>query len=336
MLDASGEVLPLVDKTDGAGNVTKVVRITVDGGVYEVGPFTYNKSGNINSSPTVKFYPTNCDKDAQGNETNKVSGMNDTQAQAYPDPTESVMIRITHNDDSQTNYSYKATKTSVTYDSIVKHNEKVGELTEQLQYTNYNDGNSNVAAGDITVQGATGASINMDIVVTNAEGRPVEGTISYAANDLDFRNYQDLWGHARTGNDEYKYNERMSFNYGTQSYAVVPDYNHNGTNTGGNDLDSGWIPANALRDDGDQLTHPLHIEGGTGLHANGVVFSSEPAYDLRNTQGTFTDANGRVNVPFNTSKAITAIDFKDPNDDDYGNVKGKNDTTNSTDRKSVV
>ena len=91
----------------------------------------------------------------------------------------------------------------------------------------------------------TSLEYRLEIKVTDVAGHPVEGTILYAANDLDLDNYQDLWGRpfSLDGEDRYRYNESMSIISGSQSYAVTPYYDH----ANGDELNTGWIPVNPTR-----------------------------------------------------------------------------------------
>ncbi|MBO5565428.1 MAG: Cna B-type domain-containing protein [Lachnospiraceae bacterium] len=141
--------------------------------------------------------------------------------------------------------------------------------------------------------GATGAIVDLDIKVTDAEGYKAAGTISYAASDMDFENYQDLWGRSMAGEDRYKFNEGMLIVSGSKSYAVTPYYDHAHADT----VAEGWIPdINAVLTGTDgpkaplRITRPNNVANKGNGPADGVRFTGLAAAVVRDKNGTFANA----------------------------------------------
>ncbi len=132
-----------------------------------------------------------------------------------------------------------------------------------------------------SIRNATGDILDLDIEVTDVEGNAVNGTISYAAHDMDFESAQNTWG--RPVGSEYA--EAMTIVSGSQSYALVPNYNHLNATT----RDTGWLPVGPGQS---QLDRALKIEktsGATGSHADGIRFASPFLLNYRDANGKFDD-----------------------------------------------
>ena len=152
---------------------------------------------------------------------------------------------------------------------------------------------------DKITRAATGVLVDLEITVTDAAGNPVNGSISYAASDLDFENYQDLWGRSITADSRYMFNEGLAIQEGALSYAVTPYYNHaNGetvdVTTVNVDAETtrtttpGWVPVAPGEAD---LSSPLMITGqGSDGMPNGVRFSGTPIRVIRDKDGSFDNA----------------------------------------------
>lgn len=145
---------------------------------------------------------------------------------------------------------------------------------------------------DKYIRNAMGNLLDLDIEVTDAEGNPVNGTIAYAAHDMDFESVQNVWG--RTLGDEFS--EGMKIVSGAQSYALVPDYAKivEGQKVFYKDdanavtRATGWLPVGPGRDD---LERALTItKDGDGKFANGVRFASPFLANMRDANGKFDDA----------------------------------------------
>ncbi|MBP3815654.1 MAG: Cna B-type domain-containing protein [Firmicutes bacterium] len=135
-------------------------------------------------------------------------------------------------------------------------------------------------AKDKTIRHTAGAAYTFDIQVVDSEGNPAVGTMAYAAKDLDLPSYQNIWG--RESNDPFMYSEGLSILSGSQSYALVPEYNHSNATT----LTSGWV-AKGLTDSWDS---PLNIKGGRGSNADGVSFRANGEKVLRDQNGLWKDS----------------------------------------------
>ena len=135
-------------------------------------------------------------------------------------------------------------------------------------------------SNDKYIRNAMGNLLDLDIEVVDAEGNPVNGTISYAAHDMDFESVQNVWG--RTLGDEFS--EGLKIVSGSQSYALVPDYNHKDAIT----RDTGWLPVGP----GEKpLERALSItKEGDGPFADGVRFGSPFIANMRDANGKFDDA----------------------------------------------
>lgn len=132
----------------------------------------------------------------------------------------------------------------------------------------------------------TGTIIDLDIKITDAQNNAVNGSISYAAKDMDIVNHQSQWGRSIKGEDRYKFNEGMAILDGSLSYAVTPYYDHWNATTRA----TGWIP---VRPGSDEVrTSPLHIARiGTGDGpADGIRFSSIGNVMLRDQNESFENA----------------------------------------------
>lgn len=155
---------------------------------------------------------------------------------------------------------------------------------------------------DKMIRHAAGGAYDLDIEVVDADMNPVNGTISYAAHDVDFASYQNVWGHPVDGDDKYKYAEGLAILDGSKSYALVPEYRHDGD---GKTLATGWVPVKptevdkttGLLPDG---SAPLNVEAGTGPHADGVRFSARGTTKIRDKNGLFKDA------PFSATQVVVA------------------------------
>ena len=144
------------------------------------------------------------------------------------------------------------------------------------------------------VRNATGNLLDLDIEVTDAEGNEVEGTISYAAHDMDFESAQTIWG--RPLGDEFS--EGLTIVSGSQSYALVPDYSklvegvkkyYKDAATGATTLDTGWAPVGPGQTALDRVLDIKEQVSGQG-HADGVRFASPFLLDFRGANGDFSDA----------------------------------------------
>lgn len=132
---------------------------------------------------------------------------------------------------------------------------------------------------------ATGTIIDLEIKITDTNNNAVEGSISYAARDMDLENYQDLWGRSMTEADRYKFNEALTIVKGSLSYAVTPYYDHAHETS----RSQGWIPTVPVV--GAPYDSPLHIsKTGSGDHADGVRFSGVGAVVMRDKNGSFDNA----------------------------------------------
>lgn len=145
-------------------------------------------------------------------------------------------------------------------------------------------------AQEKVIRNATGNILDLDIEVIDAEGNPVDGTISYAAHDMDFESAQNVWG--RPVGSEFA--EAMMVVDGALSYALVPNYNHASATT----RDTGWLPVGPEEDG---LSRALNItRESSGSNANGIRFASPFLVNYR-------DANGKyVDIPFSNT-AVTSF-----------------------------
>ena len=135
-------------------------------------------------------------------------------------------------------------------------------------------------AKDKVIRNAMGNLLDLDIEVVDAEGNPVNGTISYATHDLDFESVQNVWG--RTLGNEFA--EGLKIVRGSKSYALVPNYNHLDANT----VATGWLPVGPGEE---ALERALVIsKEGDGPYADGVRFASPFLANYRGADGTFNDA----------------------------------------------
>ena len=155
--------------------------------------------------------------------------------------------------------------------------------------------------GEKTIRHAAGGIYDLDIEVVDSEMNPVNGTISYAARDMDFATHQNVWGRTVDGDDKYKYAEGLAVLAGSKSYALVPNYRHDGD---GNTVKTGWVPVKPTTgvDENGNLPDggaPLNVERipETAVNnADGVRFSSKGILNIRDKDGTFD------NVPFNKTQ----------------------------------
>ena len=76
------------------------------------------------------------------------------------------------------------------------------------------------------IRHAAGGIYDLAIEVVDSEMNPVNGTISYAAHDMDFATHQNVWGRTVDGVDKYKYAEALAVLDGSKSYALVPNYGY--------------------------------------------------------------------------------------------------------------
>ena len=131
-----------------------------------------------------------------------------------------------------------------------------------------------------TIRNATGNILDLDIEVTDLKGDSVNGTISYAAHDMDFESAQNIWGRPV----DSKFAEAMTIVSGSQSYALVPNYNHLDATT----RDAGWLPVGPGED---PLERALSIEKDPDVNnnADGVRFASPFLLNYRDANGTFDD-----------------------------------------------
>ena len=155
-----------------------------------------------------------------------------------------------------------------------------------------NKGLSSSWVQDKYARNATGDVLDLDIEVVDSEGKPVEGTISYAAHDMDFESAQSIWGRPAG----HEFGEGMTIVSGSQSYALVPDYSHivNGQKIFYKDdenaisYDTGWVPVGPGQE---QLDRPLDItQISSGNHADGIRFASSFIANYRDEDGDFSDA----------------------------------------------
>ena len=159
---------------------------------------------------------------------------------------------------------------------------------------------------DKTVRHAAGGIYDLDIEVLDSEMNPVNGTISYAAHDVDFGTYQNVWGRTVNDADKYKFSEGLAIINGSKSYALVPNYRHDGD---GETLNTGWMPvspsagvdADGNLPDGGNPLNVERITGTTQNNADGVRFSSKGIVNVRDKNGSFE------NVPFNETIVQTAL-----------------------------
>ena len=159
------------------------------------------------------------------------------------------------------------------------------EAKERMDELNqYLSGNNQIKeddwAKDKVIRNAMGNLLDLDIEVVDAEGKPVNGTISYATHDLDFESVQNVWG--RTLGNEFA--EGLKIVNGSKSYALVPNYNHADANT----VATGWLPVGPGKE---VLERALIIsKEGDGPYADGVRFASPFLANYRGADGTFNDA----------------------------------------------
>ena len=158
-----------------------------------------------------------------------------------------------------------------------------------------------------SARNAMGNILDLDIEVIDEDGHPVQGTISYAAHDMDFESAQNVWG--RPVGDEFS--EALTIVSGSQSYAVVPDYSklvkqEDGTykkvfykdDAAATSRETGWAPSGPGQP---TLTRVLDItKKGTGSHADGVRFASPFLLNYRDANGKYDD------VIYNTT-AVTSF-----------------------------
>lgn len=184
------------------------------------------------------------------------------------------------------------------------------------------------ADGSTEIRNGIGARTDVSFQVVRSDGTPVEGIISYAANDLDINSWQSIWG--RKPDDTYttdhkgtisatdpdfqakdawtstyqfnRFAEGFTINSGALSYALLPYYNHHRADPDVWDAsDRGNLPVNNLLKDlrnsatglegYESLESPLKvIASGTtdGLTANGYTFIASSTYKARNTLGKFS------------------------------------------------
>lgn len=165
-----------------------------------------------------------------------------------------------------------------------------------------------------TIRNATGNILDFDIEVTDAGGNRVNGTISYAAHDMDFESAQNIWGRPV----DSKFAEAMTIVSGSQSYALVPNYNHLDATT----RDAGWLPVGPGED---PLERALSIEKDPDVNnnADGVRFASPFLLNYRDANGKFDD------VIFNNT-AVTTFqgDSASANNNELINKNGSNKITN--------
>ena len=141
----------------------------------------------------------------------------------------------------------------------------------------------------IDARNAIGGIYDFEIKVTDEKGDPVQGTIFFAANDLDFENVQNVWGRPINGEDitdadKYKFNEGMTIVRGARSYAVIPEYEYE--HASAESVAKGWIPTGPGQK---TENHPLKVlSDGAG----GIRFSSNTLVSYRDKDGMFD------NVPF--------------------------------------
>ena len=155
------------------------------------------------------------------------------------------------------------------------------------------------------IRHAAGGIYDLAIEVVDSEMNPVNGTISYAAHDMDFATHQNVWGRTVDGDDKYKYAEALAVLDGSKSYALVPNYRHDGD---GNTVNTGWVPVKPTTgvDENGNLPDggaPLKVERipGTAVNnADGVRFSSKGILNIRDKNGEFK------NVPFSATQVAVA------------------------------
>lgn len=134
---------------------------------------------------------------------------------------------------------------------------------------------------DKVIRNTIGGAYTFDIQVQDSEGNAAVGTMAYAANDLDLPSYQTNWGRER-GSDPFMFAEGLSILSGTQSYALVPKYNHNEATT----LEDGWVPDGISG----SLDSALSITGGSNSgNADGVRFASIGEKVMRDKNGKWDD-----------------------------------------------
>lgn len=160
--------------------------------------------------------------------------------------------------------------------------------------------NIDASSQDKMPRGATGVHVDIEVQVTDVDGKEVEGTISYSAYDLDLMSYQNVWGRKSTGDDRLEFAEGLEIVSGSQSYALVPEYNH----ASGTTLNTGWVPVGPYDA---ALSSPLNITGGGGPHADGTNFRSIGIVNYRDKDGTWDKA--LFNVSNNANDAQTMITF---------------------------
>ena len=134
---------------------------------------------------------------------------------------------------------------------------------------------------DKVIRHTIGGAYTFDIQVQDPDGNAAAGTMAYAAKDLDLPSYQTNWGRER-GSDPFMFAEGLSILSGSQSYALVPKYNHSDKTT----LARGWVPDGISG----SLDSPLSISGGTNSrNANGVRFAAISEKVMRDKNGKWDD-----------------------------------------------
>lgn len=161
-----------------------------------------------------------------------------------------------------------------------------------------NQNNITASSQDKYTRGATGVHVDLDINVTDADGKGIDGTISYAAMDLDLPSYQNVWGRKSIGDDRLEFSEGLEIISGSQSYALVPVYDHADETS----VATGWVPVGPFDEPRDS---PLDISGGSGTHADGVNFRSTSLINFRDSDGKWD------NVPFYVSGTATEASQKE-------------------------
>lgn len=165
-----------------------------------------------------------------------------------------------------------------------------------------------------TIRNATGNILDFDIEVTDAGGNRVNGTISYAAHDMDFESAQNIWGRPV----DSKFAEAMKIVSGSQSYALVPNYDHLDAIT----RDTGWLPVGPGKD---PLERALSIEKDPDVNnnADGVRFASPFLLNYRDANGKFDDV-----IFSNTAVTTFQGDGASANNNELINKNGSNKITN--------
>ena len=180
----------------------------------------------------------------------------------------SICTHFADSEDNQINQRYTLVKTAKDSKDLL---EKINENLD-----NKDKIDADIFVRDKYMRNAMGDLLDLDIEVTDAKGNPVEGTISYAAHDMDFESVQNIWG--RTVGSEFA--EGMKIVSGSQSYALVPEYRHD---KDGKTRDKGWVPVGPGEE---ALDRPLRIEHiDSGSNADGVRFASPFLLNIRDTNG---------------------------------------------------